>query len=274
MKQPGMNAFHRLTHGHHRGNTDATTMSSVLTRPFRSITVMAALGCLAFLATPSHATVVFQGTGADFAADPLTTFPTITPLPSGDAVDFVANTPNQILARYPLVTAGTFAGSQGPITIAIETTLTRLSDDFDPVFLVTDGTNAVGGQIGDNPNGSARAIEALLATDSVLLISTPFIFDNASFPSVGLPLDAMIDIVLEPTDSTVHVSFLNGAATAQAFALDRTADLEFLLVANSFVPDGEIYQVNTLTLEILPDIPEPTAAWLVLVYVGAVLVRR
>lgn len=206
------------------------------------------------------AALVFEGTGAEFAADPSASFPTVAPTASGAAIEFVSLTPSEILALYPLAEAGRFTGLSDPIVISIQANLTRLSEDFDPVFLVTDGTGAVGGQPGDNPGGSARAIEATLAGDAINLIDAPFIFDNAGFPAIGEELDVDIEIILGLASTSVGVSFLSNSATATTVALNRDAELTFLFVSNSFLPDGENYRLNSLRLEILPDIvPEPAS---------------
>ncbi len=226
-------------------------------------------------ASGARALLVFDGTGAEFAADPLTSFPTVAPVTSGDAIDFTTVTPNEVLARYPLAAAGRFSGLADPVRISIQANLTRLSEDFDPVFLATDGTGAVGGQPGDNPGGSARAIEATLSGDAVTLIDVPFIFDNAGFPAVGENLDVGIEVLLELAGTTIEVSFLSSSATATTLALDRDAELSFLFVSNSFLPDGEAYRLNSLRLEILPDIvPEPASISLAALAVCAAALWR
>lgn len=226
-------------------------------------------------AAVTPAALVFEGTGAEFAADPLASFPTVAPTASGAAIDFVTLTTNEILALYPLAEAGRFSGLADPIVISIQANLTRLSDDFDPVFLATDGSGAVGGQPGDNPGGSARAIEATLAGNAINLIDTPFIFDNAGFPAIGEDLDVDIEIILGLASTSIEVSFLSSSATATTMALNRDAELSFLLVSNSFIADSENYRLNSLRLEILPDIvPEPTSLSLTALALCCVFLRR
>lgn len=219
----------------------------------------AALGLLA-AATPSAAVVAFTGTGQDFFDDAQASFPTVTPAVVGTALDLEALVDNEVLAVYPLAAAGTFGAADDVIAL-FQLGLTRRSDDFDPVFLLSDGTNVVGGQVGDNPNGSARAIEGTLAGAAVNVSNDPFLFDNAGFPAVDDSLEADIEVQLGGAGSDVRVAFLGSEATFPSTqVLDRTAELSFLIVANSAVGTGELYRLELANLEIAVPEPSPMAA--------------
>ena len=222
-----------------------------------SVVLVGWILCCFAVAEPAAAVVAFSGTGQDFFEDPAATFPTAQPGLAGTSLDFSAAVDNEVLAVFPLATAGSFPGS-APIVITYTLGLTRLSDDFDPVFLASDGATVVGGQVGDNPNGSARLIAGTLSDSLVTVSEDPLIFQNAGFPAIGESVDAVIEIVLGDTSSEVTVSFLEGEAISDSSqVLDRGADLSFLLVANSAVTTGELYRLDSATLEI---VPEPTGA--------------
>jgi hypothetical protein len=211
--------------------------------------------------------VAFDGTGAELFADAATSFPTGTPNVVGDALDLPATVGDEILLIHPLADALTF-GASDEVFVTFTLTLNRQSDDFDPVFLVTDGVDAVGGQVGDNPNGSARLIDGTLSGDTLLGESSPEIFNDAGFPAIGGTVDATVEIALGNASSEVRVTFLTGDATAPSTkVLDRTAELSFLVVANTAVPTGELYRIEAATLEI--EVPEPTAP--ILLTVGAMV---
>jgi hypothetical protein len=237
-------------------------------RPARLLILAALFG--AILPTASDAVVAFTGTGADLFDDPATSFPTGAPVVVGTALDLPTFVASEVLAVYPLAEALTF-GSDDGLLVTYTLTLNRQSDDFDPVFLVTDGIEAVGGQIGDNPDGSARLIEGTLSGDALMVGGDPLIFDGAGFPAVAGTVDAVVEIALRASESEVRVSFLAGDGSAiSTRVLDPTAALSLLVVANSAL-DAEIYRIEEATLEI--EVPEPSAP-LLLVTGAALLVLR
>ena len=193
--------------------------------------------------------LVFGGTGADFVASPFATFPTATPSVVGGRMEIAANFNHKVLARFPIASAGRYSGGSVPVCIRFEMTLTRLSDDFDPIFAVDDGVSLVGGQVGDNPNGSARLIAGTLSGDDLVPIEEPLMFTNAGFVPIGGQVDATVEISIEATRTQVTVRFLAGDATVSTgVTLDPTAELSFMLVANAQVGTGEIYGIDELRL--------------------------
>jgi hypothetical protein len=232
------------------------------------------LACLCAL--PASATVIFDGTGSDFFEDPLTVFPTVAPSIDGSALDFLVDPDdqNRVLAMYPLAPAGSFSAAGGTLVVTITTNLTRASEDFDPVFMVMDGSAAVGGQVGDNPNGSARAIGGSVSGDTLAASSDPLIFTDAGFVAIGEALDAAVMAALGTSSSELRVSFLGSSATANvATIIDVEGLLSFVLVANSFISPEERYRVNTLRLEI-EQVPETDVPLLMLTALLALVTHR
>jgi len=224
-------------------------------RPLLRRPLLAALA-LAIAPAAASAAVVFDGTGAELFADPATSFPTGTPSVVGSAVELPTAVASAILLSYPLADALEFAPGDGVIA-TFTLTLNRQTDDFDPVFLLTDGIEAVGGQVGDNPNGSARLIEGALAGDAITIADDPEIFSGAGFPAIGETVDATIEVRLRAGSTDAQVTFLAGDATVTSLrVLDPTAALSFLVVANSNL-EGETYRIEEATLEI--EVPEPAA---------------
>jgi hypothetical protein len=225
-----------------------------------------AVVALTLSAGAARSVVVFDGSGADLFSDPETSFPTGTPSVVGSALELPALTDNEILLVYPLAEALSFA-SDDEVVATFSLTLNRQSDDFDPVFLVTDGTEAVGGQVGDNPNGSARLIEGSVVGDAIAIGSDPEIFTGAGFPGLGETVEATVEIALDASSSEIRVAFLAGDDSATAArVIDRTAEISFLVVANS-ASDSEIYRIESATLEI--EVPEPAAPALLVVGAAA-----
>ncbi len=216
-----------------------------------SATAAAAISCLLASAASAGGVTVFSGTGAAFVADPDTSLPTQQPTITGDSADWFAPINDQILAIHTLAPAMTYQCASASVTVTCEMNLTRLSDDFDPVFLVADGLGAIGGQVGDNPSGSARVIVGTIAGDFINVSSDPFMFQGAGFPPIGGSLDATIEVTLDAAETSVRVAFgaLDMTTTVGA-TLDRQAELSFLLVANAAVGTGEFYRINTITLSI------------------------
>ncbi len=195
--------------------------------------------------------LVFSGTGAEFVADAQTSFPTQQPTLDGDRMVLAAPADNQVLAAHALSVPGVYGCASRPIVVTMSLTLTRLSDDFDPVFLVRAGDDAIGGQVGDNPNGSARVITGTIANNILEVASDPFVFQGAGFPAIGGSLDALIQVTITSGGTSVRIAFGSADQTTQvASTLDGAADLSFLLVANSAVGSGEIYGVDALELSI------------------------
>ncbi len=196
--------------------------------------------------------VVFAGTGTEFIVHPKAEFFASTPVANGTRMEIEATTANVVLAKFLLATPGTFQAigvGDDPLCFRIELEITRLSDDFDPVFAISDGTSIVAGQIGDNPNGSARAIAGTIAGAAITIIEDPLIFTQAGFVPIGQSLTATVEVTLESAQTQVRVFYLAGDATATTtVTLDPQAELSFMLIANSFVEPFERYGVDQITL--------------------------
>ena len=218
-----------------------------------------ALALSALLAAPvaSQAALITL-TGAEVYADSRSSFPTVTPTVSGSSLVFGSGSASQQLLRFSIGPAGACA-SAASCSVTIEVNLTRLTDDSDPLILLSDSTRMIGAVTFDNLGGGAGLIDALDQGTTGQTVTNTTVLANLGYPAIGDSYLVRLVYDLRPTDSGVAVSLLGDAASGTLSGLDLTEELRLVLLRDN---DGaEQYQLNSLAFSVTP-VPLPAAAWL------------
>ena len=203
-------------------------------------------------------------TGAEVYADSRSSFPTVTPTLSGSSLVFGSGNANEQLLRFSIGSAGACASAVS-CSVTVEVNLTRLTDDSDPLLLLSDSTRMIGAVTFDNLDGGAGLIDALDQGTTGQTLTNTTILTNLGYPAIGDSYLLRLVYDLRPTDSGVAVSLLGDAATGTLSGLDLTKELRFVLLRDN---DGaEQYQLNSLAFSVKP-VPLPATAWLLLSGVG------
>lgn len=223
-------------------------------------------------------------TGADLLASSAVSFPTIQPTLSGSSLVFGQNGSLAKLMALDLSDAGIALGYGQHLMVTVN--LTRLpctirnakcaqsqSQDFDPRILLGDGTYLLGGNIGDNDNGHGAAHEMLDSGTLGVPISSSVLFTNAGFPPIGGVVETYFDFVIGSTLTTMSMSFNAGSGTYTfANTLNTGQDLSLVLLKDN--EDGERYQVNSVTIDVRSQVPEPATLALVAAALAGVTATR
>ncbi len=166
----------------------------------------------------------FDGTGADIFNNPDFSFPTRPASLNGTILEFdpgaVVDLDNEVLFRYPLFPAGTFAQAD-PLSISVTMELVRRTFDFDPAIAISDGTSVVAFLAGNDNGGQAFS---LTATDAGTIMPNQAIqntlFANAGYPNIGGTLTVTADFTLEALQTSLSGSFGGGLGADVLPALD------------------------------------------------------
>jgi hypothetical protein len=198
------------------------------------------------------------GEGGKFEIVSVDPFPTTEPTLEGTSLVFG---PGDVifgkLLVLPIIPAGTFSTCSA-LPVSISMNLTRLPcigsfgcagapEDWDPLIGLGDGTNLFAGELSDWYNGEGRASHSLDLGDTKSQVSWTSLFTDAGFPNIGESVDVDVVFILEDTETTVNLSFLDGSGNFTfSTALDCTAELSLLMFLDN--DPGEQYQINSVTI--------------------------
>lgn len=200
-------------------------------------------------------------TGAELQATTGVLFPWVQPSLNGSALVFgpLVNAGPELdagvdkLVQVPLSVLG-MALTATDRQVVVELNLTRLTQDFDPHILMTDGTTMVGVAVSENFGGAAyRTYLADRGTwgERTGLLSQ--IFSGAGFPNVDGALTATITFDLG-TLTDITAAF--GSRTASFSTFGLTASPSVVITRDN--DDDEQVQLNWLRITAPASVPEPT----------------
>lgn len=214
------------------------------------VSIRKALLTLAVLIAPTATmagTITY--TGLELATLSGVTFPTAAPVTSGSSIQFTAGARSKLLS-LDLFSAGELSG-QLPTSLSIEVNFTRLSNDFDPFFLLSDGGKMAGGGVFDNGGGGSQFLT--LDDQGTLgnLLSATFV-DGLGYPGVGQADTLKMDFgfagnILSQTNT------FRGTVTSHTYAselLNFSLPITFVLLADN---ETEQYQINSIGIT-TPDV--------------------
>lgn len=223
--------------------------------------------------------VLAQAAPITFTAEALLGVDGVT-LPNGgpDAVSggsVIYNQPanDAVLISVPLANV-----VDNPFDFSVSINLTRLTNDFDPRFYVSDGQNLLGLTFEDHDGGSFRALTGSLSGDGRLALETggELLGNNVGFSATGGSFDANISFQAA-SGGPIISGELRGVSGISSLsqALNLGSGLHLLLVSSSNSstsnPSSENYSFNSLTFDSTP-VPAPPVILLSLfsiMFVGA-----
>lgn len=220
-------------------------------------------------------------TGAELLNETRAAFPNQAPEVVGTSIRF---SESGIFAKLIALDLSGLVEQRGDTRfVDVSAQLTRLScvgicagaSDWDPGLFLTDGSYAFGAAFGD-PDGvygqQSRDLD-WRRIENRTAINTSLLFGSALFPMINGPATMRLVFELSPGSSAVSVSaFGQEAEYRSAKPLTPSAPLLLVLVSDN--ESGERYQLDALTVSV---IPEPST-WLLLALgltlVGLTALRR
>ena len=188
---------------------------------------------------------VFDRTGAQLAVDSGLSLPTVQPMIVGDAAIFGAGSASDIIFAIPLVPAD--ALGDRPFRIAVSINMTRVTDDWDPYIVLSDGDRYAGVNVFDNESGGAGYVQGSIAGTSAPLGMTQVLFRNAGFPAVGEAIDIELVFKFDGTVLTSEISTLSNSGVYSSQFLDPTKPISMMLVRDN--EGSEQYQLNSIRIQ-------------------------
>ena len=186
-------------------------------------------------------------TGADLYSDNRVTFPTVGPTLSGTSLTFGAGGPEfgkLITYRVAPVAKGR------DLLISITMNITRLTEDWDPHILLSDGHRMVGVAVSDAgaTEGGISYVGRLDAGDRGIRDGPEGrLFISSGFPAVGESVVVTITFLVSDTFTQVTGTMLGTTASYFDVPLNRDDRLEFVFMRDN--DTGESYSVNSLAIE-------------------------
>jgi hypothetical protein len=211
-------------------------------------------------------------------------FPSTAPTISGSSIVFgPSSTSFGKLVAIVLSALGLGSLSAIPAEVTVLLNLTRLSCtgdcathivDWDPAFMLSDGSNMIGVQINDPAPGSSVFAEEHQDKG----VSGQRLVHNAiqnldTYPDVGQSVDVRLHFSLTADASNVAIDVLGKSAAYQAVhVLQRPGLLEMVLMRDN--DGGEQYQLNSLSISMPALVPEPSAIALLILGLTGIALRR
>jgi hypothetical protein len=213
------------------------------------------LAAVALIVGPSALTAAtLFWTGADLVGDPSVSFPTEIPtVVGGTSIQFTGSENFQTRIEVPLLTAGALGPASPATMFSFQLNITRLSDDWDPHFVLSDGAYFVGVAISDD-NGANR----IEYEDKGTYAYRPKVGDNiyqSPDLKVGDAANLAVDFLLGPDATVVSVEWQGVSGGYSTTLLDRTRPLSFVFMTDNEA--NEQYQINSLSIAGPTAVPEP-----------------
>lgn len=247
--------------------------------------VRSACALLVLAMAPMSAAVGETLSGVDLLSSPFASFPSQVPKVAGTSIYFEwgigAGTPLMNLVRFQ-VPPGATVPSTGDVVLSATWNVTRLSclgfcapapEDFDPSFMLSDGTTMLGFGLGDN-NGGQLVSQSDFDLGPAGLARTLYSLETGTgFPAIGDAFDVELMFTLHDAGTDARIKYL-GIERTWSFAQTLSRSGLSLVLGQDNDP-GERYQVNSLRLPDAEAVPIPPTAWLVLgAIVCAAFTRR
>jgi hypothetical protein len=194
-------------------------------------------------------------TGSQLVGNPLVTFPNGAPAVTGNSVLF--GSPGPDFAKLFQVSLGIFGYSDA---IDVKIDITRKTVDFDPKFVLTDGTRMYGAWVADDNGGYLDPVRYQDAGIRGVYDGRDSGFLNAGYPNVDSSFIINLRFSFSQTSSTLTAGFLGSTTTFSTSSqyINPTSGLSFAMVRDN--ETSEQYQINSLQIT---TVPEPSSALMV-----------
>ncbi len=241
-----------------------------------------ALGAICMVAGLAVTAAPLTLTGAELLVSPNVTFPTVTPALNGTSLVLGGGSHYAKLLSYGVDPTNNIP-SAGEVTVRVIWNLTRLvcvgecsggSDDWDPMFLLTDGSMMFGFQLADNSGGEVWTTSFTDLGTAGANWTRYGSQSGTGFPDLGSSISVSLDFTLHDDGLTAHVQYPNvDRSFTWQTPMARTSNLALLLVMDN--DGGEQYQLNYMQFPDLAAVPEPSILALVIAaMVGIAATRR
>ena len=182
-------------------------------------------------------------TGEDLYDDKKVSFPTDFPTLDGTAINFASGSiPNGKLIEYALKGIP----KKGDVVVRVTMNLTRLSNDWDPYIVLTDGTNWSGVAVYENSGGGVSTVEGTDSGDRGVLSGSNVLFSPVAIPAIGGSVDVAVEFTLSTAATSISASLLGSSGSYVSGPLDRTS-LSFVFMRDNEA--SESYGVNSLSIQ-------------------------
>ncbi len=166
---------------------------------------------------------------------------------------------NYVLANMPFLSSGVLSASNTAI-VNITVNFTNNNGDYDPIFLISDGVNAVGLQIWDNSSGGYGVISFSQPSSMSLSGWTNHsgVGSSVGFPGVNASGSVTFSTAINSLEAaSVGVSFYSSTfSTITSKTLDLSRGLRFI-ISNDV--NDTTYRIDSVQIAITSNIPEPTS---------------
>lgn len=216
-------------------------------------------------------------TGADLYASPYIVFPTTQPVLSGNSLVFGPGASSKKLFELSLGQLGLPLTS--PLSLTVNMTRLACVDscawgdigDWDPGIYLGDGQKLIGFKLADNILGWA----GIEYPDTGIQLSNDVYtdFPGTSFPAIGESVEINATFTFDVLQTLIHLAFLNESGTySTGSTLDTGSGLKLVLAHDNDA--GEQYQINSISLATLNNVPEPSSLLLLTVGILGLGLRR
>lgn len=202
--------------------------------------------CCALFAAGTADAKSISWTGAELIDSRDIGFPTTVPVINGDSIVFGTDEIDWAkLLTYQI------KPSAPNITVSVTMNLTRLTGDWDPIFVLGDGNRLIGVVLPENISGAAAVDYADWGDRGYREFFSPSLVTGGDFPAVGESFDVTLIFALTDEQTTVYVSFLGNTGMWVGPALYRASgnDLTFAFMRDN--DSGEQYQVNGMSVTVV-----------------------
>ena len=185
-------------------------------------------------------------TGADLYSDNRIAFPTAGPTLSDTSLIFGPAGPE----FGKLITYRVPASKGSDRLISVTMHITRLTEDWDPHILLSDGRRLIGVAVSDagaTEGGISQVVRADAGDRGIRDGQDSRLFTSSLFPAVGESV--LVTVAFLVCDASTYVTGTMLGTTGSFFdvPLNRDDQLEFVFMRDN--DTGESYQVNSLAIE-------------------------
>ena len=213
------------------------------------------LGLMLTLGTQVQAAII-NYTGLDLYNDSDVSFNAGSPTVSGDSLIFDTGGMDFVeFFEISIFDAGFLNNYNSGVHFSVAMNMTQLTSDWDPGFVISDGSHSAGIFATDNEGGQAIGAEFLDTGIDEQRVGWDVLKSGLGYAGgVGSSIDFLIDYYIEDSFVNIDLTFNGSTSRFTSSFLDTSAALSFMFLSEN---DPESYQLNTISVSAPTAIPEP-----------------